>query len=474
MGNTGTRAVVLGGSIAGLFAARVLSDAYDEVLVIDRDVLVDVAEARRGCPQGRHINGLLARGQRAMEEMYPGITEELFADGVPTGDLAGDVRWYFNGHQLKQQNAGLVCVAASRPMLEKHIRRRTNAIANVSFLEEHDILGLATTPDRSRVTGARVQRKDEASTEQVIDADLVVDATGRGSRTPIWLEELGYPRVEEERKKIGLGYVTQHYRLLDDPYHGDLSINPAASPEVPRGAIFTKTDGDRVELTVYGILGDHPPTDQAGFYQFVKSLAVPDIYDALQRAEPLDEPVAFRFPTTLRRHYEDMSRFPDGLLVTGDAVCCFNPIYAQGMSVAALGALTIRAHLHSGAAPDPKQYFHDLARDAIDATWEMTNTVDLSFKGVEGERTFKVRMGQKFLKLVQTAATRDGAVTAAYMRAAGLVDPPDSLMRPGFVLRVLRNAWRGPAANPVRPRPAQSATPAAAKPAPPRTRKKAA
>ncbi|HEU5475565.1 MAG TPA: FAD-dependent monooxygenase [Actinophytocola sp.] len=469
MSSTGTRAVVLGGSIAGLFAAKVLSEAYDEVLVVDRDVLLGADGPRRSCPQGKHINGLLARGQKAMEELYPGITEELFADGVPTGDLAGDVRWYFNGRRLKPQSAELVCVAASRPMLEKHIRNRTNAVENITFQQETDILGLETTPDRRRVTGIRVQGKADTA-ERVISADLVVDATGRGSRTPIWLEDLGYPRVEEERKKIGLGYVTQHYRLTKDPYHGDLSINPAASPEVPRGAIFTKTDGDRVELTVYGLLGDHPPTDQAGFYEFVKSLAIPDIHLALQHAEPLDEPVAFRFPTTLRRHYETMSRFPDGLLVTGDAVCCFNPIYAQGMSVAALGALTIRAHLHTGATPQPLQYFRDLATDAIDATWEMTNTVDLSFKGVEGNRTLKVRMGQKYLKLVQTAATRDGAVTAAYMRAAGLVESPESLMRPSMVLRVLRNAVRGPAANPPLLEPAPRETPKTTR----NTRRKAA
>ncbi|SDQ30729.1 FAD-dependent oxidoreductase [Thermostaphylospora chromogena] len=436
---TGTRAVVLGGSLAGLFAARVLSDAYDEVLVVDRDVLLGVAGPRRGCPQGRHINGLLARGQQAMEEMYPGITQEIFADGVPTGDLAGDVRWYFNGRRLKQQHAGLVCVAASRPMLEKHIRRRTSAIPNVSFAERHDILGLETTPDRSRVNGVRVQPhgSDRAET---IPADLVVDATGRGSRTPIWLEDLGYPRVREERKKIGLCYVTQHYRLTKDPYHGDLSINPVASAALPRGAIFTKTDGGRVELTTYGLLGDHPPTDQEGFYEWIRSLAVPDIYDALQHAEPLDEPVAFRFPTTLRRRYEEMTRFPDGLLVTGDAVCCFNPVYAQGMTVAALGALTMRDHLHTGAAPQPRQFFQDLARNVIDPPWEMTNIVDLSFPGVEGRRTLQVRIAQAFLKLVQLAATRDGKVTAAYMRTAGMVDRPEALQRPGMILRVLWNA----------------------------------
>ncbi len=447
---TKTRAVVLGGSLAGLFAARVLADAYDEVLIVDRDELVGVDGPRRGCPQGRHINGLLARGQLAMEELFPGITEELFADGVPTGDLAGDVRWYFNGERLQPQHAGLVCVAASRPMLERHVCERTAALANVSFLEQHDILGLETTADRGRITGVRVQRLDKAdSPEEVVSADLVVDATGRGSRTPIWLENLGYPRVEEERKKIGLGYVTQHYRMLEDPYNGDLSINPAASPELPRGAIFTKTDGGRVELTTYGLLGDHPPTDQAGLYAWLKTLASPDIYNALQHAEPLDEPVAFRFPTTLRRHYEDMDRLPDGLVVTGDAVCCFNPIYAQGMTVAALGALTLRSHLHSGAAPQPGQYFRDLARDVIDPPWEMTNTVDLSFPGVEGKRTFKVKMGQAYLKKVQKAAARDGKVTAAYMRAAGLIDRPEALMRPGLILRVLWKSAFGKLAPPV-------------------------
>jgi 2-polyprenyl-6-methoxyphenol hydroxylase-like FAD-dependent oxidoreductase len=433
---TRTRAVVLGGSIAGLFAARVLADAFDEVQIVDRDLLVGVAGPRRSCPQGKHINGLLARGQQVMEELYPGITEEIFADGVPTGDLCGNVRWYFNGVRIQQEVAGLTCVAASRPMLEKHIRRRTEVLPNVEFVEQRDILGLVTTANRGQVVGVRVQRVGETD-ETVIDADLVVDATGRGSRTPVWLEELGYPTVEEERKKVGLGYVTQHYRLKCDPYHGDLSINPVASPQLPRGAIFTKTDGGRVELTAYGILGDHPPTDQQGLYDFVKTLAAPEIHAALMQAEPLDEPVAFRFPTTLRRHYETMERFPQGLLVVGDAVTCFNPVYAQGMTVSALSALTLRDHLHSGTTPQPLQYFKDLAHNVIDPPWQMTNTVDLSFPGVEGERPKQVVMAQKFLKKVQIAATKDRQVAATYMRAAGLVARPESLMKPSFVLRVL-------------------------------------
>lgn len=459
---TKTRAVVLGGSLAGLFAARVLADAYDEVLVVDRDVLTDVDGPRRGCPQSRHINGLLARGQLTMEEFYPGITEEIFADGVPTGDLCGNVRWYFNGVRIEQQEAGLTCVSASRPMLEKHVRRRTQALPNVSLVERHDILGLATTADHSRVTGARVQRQGQKQ-EKVLDADLVVDATGRGSRTPIWLEQLGYPTVEEESKKVGLGYVTQHYKLHCDPYFGDLSINPVANPKLPRGAIFTKTDGGRVEMTVYGILGDHPPTDQQGLYDFVGTLAAPEISEALKYAEPLDEPVAFRFPTTLRRRYERLTRFPDGLLVVGDAVTCFNPVYAQGMTVAALSAKTIRQHLHSGAAPKPLDYFRDLARDVIDPPWEMTNLVDLTFPGVEGERPLQLRLAQKFLKRVQIAATRDKKIAAAYMRTAGLVDRPESLQRPGFMLRVLWKSLFGPAKLPRAKSPVPIADPGTGK-----------
>lgn len=459
MGDQKTRAVVLGGSIAGLFAARVLADSYDEVLIVDRDTLVGVDTVRRGCPQGRHINGLLARGQEAMEELYPGITEELFADGVPTGDLAGNVRWYFRGRPVVQEKAGLVCVAASRPMLERHVRERTQAFSNVSFAERHDILGLTATPDNSRITGVRVQRAGSEH-EEDITADLVVDATGRGSRTPLWLTALGYPEVQEDRKRIGLGYVTQHYRLTRDPYGDDLSINPVASPELPRGAIFTKTDGDRVELTTYGILGDHPPTDQQGLYDWLGTLSTQDIRKALEHAEPLDEPVAFRFPTTLRRRYESMSRLPDGLLVTGDAVCCFNPVYAQGMTVAALAALTMRDHLHTGAAPQPLQYFRDLADDVIDPPWDMTHVVDLGFEGVEGDRTPAIRAQQLYLKSVQVASAKDGVVTASYMRAAGMVDRPESLMRPALVLRVLWNLLRPYPRRVPRGRPASIPTPA--------------
>lgn len=448
----GTRAVVLGGSIAGLFAARVLADAYDEVRIVDRDKLVGTKGVRRFCPQSHQANGLLARGVQVMEELFPGIVQELKEATVPTGDLSGSCRWYAQGNRLKQQHGDLITLGVIRPVLEYHIRERVQRIPNVTFVEEHDILGLTATPDNSKITGVRVQARNE-STDQVIEADLVVDATGRGSRTPVWLGQLGYEKPFEERKKIDLAYVTQHFRVRPgaDPFGTDVAINQIAFPGHPRGNVFFLVEDGKWELTTYGILGDHPPTDQAALYEWLKSLPAKDVYEAVRYADPLDEPQPFRFPTTLRRHYHTLTRFPEGLLVTGDAVTTFNPVYAQGMSVAALCALTMRSHLHSGAAPVPLDYFRDLAKEAIDAAWEMTNLVDLTFPGVQGERPFKVRMAQKFLKRVQIAATRDGKVTAAYFKAAGLVARPESLQKPGFMLRVWWKSLFGPSRESRRP-----------------------
>ncbi|MEU3457577.1 FAD-binding monooxygenase [Micromonospora sp. NPDC006766] len=440
MGTKPRRALVLGGSYAGLFAARVLTEQYDEVLIVDRDKLVGERGPRRGRPQGKHINAMHVRGLQVTEELFPGFIDGLIADGCPTGDYAGSCRWYFNGQPLVREDIGYIAVPATAPLMERHLRERVEQLPRVRFVERHDIAGLEASPDRSRITGARLRDLDNDQ-DVLIEADLVVDATGRGSRTPAMLERLGYERVPEERIKIDLGYVTQHYELDDDPWNGDLAIIPVAFPASPRGAIFTQTDHGKVELTTYGLLGDHPPTDQEGFYDFIRSLAIPDIADALKSARPIDEPVPFHYPVTLRRRYERMTRLPAGLLVTGDAVTSFNPVYAQGMTVAAVAALTIRRHLSPHGEPDPAAYFRDLARDCIDAPWEMTTTVDLNFPDVPGHRSLKMRLVQRYLRLVQAAATRDPKVTTAYLRAAGMVDTPQALMRPATLWRVLCGAF---------------------------------
>ena len=284
-------------------------------------------------------------------------------------------------------------------------------------------------------------RRADGSAEELIGADLVVDATGRGSRIPAWLETLGYPRPERDEVQIGLGYSTRTYRLTADALAGNLAVLDAATPQNPRTGALQRLEGDRWMLTLAGILGDHPPTDPDGFLDFARSLRFPDIYQAVRDAEPLDVPVGFRFPTSVRHRYERGDRFPAGLIAMGDAVCSFNPIYGQGMTVAALEALTLRRHLNRGIEPQPRRWFRDLAR-IVDVPWDMSTGGDLAFPGVPGRRTLKIRLLSGYLNRLHAAAAHDAALATAFMRVAGLVSRPPSLLSPGNTLRVLRGGRR--------------------------------
>jgi 2-polyprenyl-6-methoxyphenol hydroxylase-like FAD-dependent oxidoreductase len=432
------RVVVLGASMAGLLAARVLSTHFAEVLLVDRDRVVSVGTPRRGVPHGRHAHGLVARGHQILEQLFPRLTEDVVAAGVGFGDFNNDIQWLFDGKRIAPSPSGLGCLAAPRPVLEERVRVRVQAIRNVKFLEEHDITGLRTTPDGTRVLGARVQRRGSAA-EEVLDADLVVDTTGRGSRTPAWLEALGYRRPDEERIKIDLAYTTRQYRLRHDPFGGDLAVIPAATPRHPRGALFFPVPGGpgRAAVSLTGILGDHPPVDPDGFLDFAKSLPIKDIYDALKDAEPLDDPVMFKYPASTRRHYERLSDFPAGLLVMGDAVCTFNPVYAQGMTVSALESLVLSRHVEAEGEVEARPYFRDISRE-IDAPWELAAGSDLGYTGVEGKRSMKVRMVNSYVARLQNAAVHDPVLANAFIRVAGLIDPPVSLLAPRNAIRVLR------------------------------------
>ncbi|MBQ1080606.1 FAD-dependent monooxygenase [Nocardiopsis sp. B62] len=437
------RAVVLGASMAGLLAARVLSESHDEVVLVDRDSLADGAVARRGVPQGRHAHGLVAQGQQILEGLFPGLTDDLVRAGVRVGDFSGDIRWYFGGRRMRPSRSGLLSLAASRPVLEDHVRRRVFAIAQVTVCSGHSIDGLVTDRDGGRVVGVRVT--PDGGEQTTLESDLVVDATGKGSRTPVWLEELGYERPTEDRVGIRLAYTTRHYRLNSDPFGEDIAIIPAATPSHPRGAFFYPVPGGEghVQLSLTGVLGDHPPTDPEGFTEFSRSLPIPDIHDAIVDAEPLDEPTRIHYPASVRRRYEDLRRFPEGFLVLGDAVCSFNPVYAQGMTVAAREALSLRRHLRAAEPLTAARFFRDVGRD-VQAPWELAAGADLGYPGAEGRRTLKTRLANAYTSRLQRAAEHDAQLSEAFVRAAGLVAPPQSIMRPNLLLRVARNAITRP------------------------------
>jgi 2-polyprenyl-6-methoxyphenol hydroxylase-like FAD-dependent oxidoreductase len=435
--------VVLGGSLAGLLAADVLAEIYPEVLVVDRDELAGVTGPRRGVPHGRHAHGLVARGQQILEKQFPGLLTDLQAAGIRPGDFSGDIRWYFNGMLLRPARTGLLSVPCTRPVIERIVRSRVQKVSRIRFLEQHDIVGLQTTTDRARVIGVRVQRHDGSAGVEVLPADLVIDTTGRGSRTPAWLEELGYSRPAEDKVKVDLAYTTRHFRVSSDPFGSDIAIIAAATPSHPRGALYYRQPGDDglVELSLTGVLGDHPPTDHEGFLEFVRSVPVPEIYESVRAAEPVDDAVMFRFPASVRRRYEQLSRFPEGLLVMGDAVCSFNPVYAQGMAVAAIEAQILAAQLRKTPVPRPQEFFQKISRE-IDSPWDFAAIADLGYAGVEGPRSAKVRMINAYIARLQRAAVHDASLTNAFMRVAGLIDEPAALLRPGRVFRTLRRSGR--------------------------------
>ncbi|MCB5165644.1 FAD-binding monooxygenase [Streptomyces bambusae] len=443
-GQVGDRAIVLGGSMAGLIAARVLADAYGEVLIVERDALTG-RDARRGVPQGQHVHGLLARGQQILEELFPGFTQGAIDSGIPTGDL-GELRWYFNGKRLKPATTGCICVSAARPVLENHVRTYVLDTPGIKVLDRHSIDRLVTDGGGTRVTGVDVTPLDGGAASYPLTADLVVDTTGRGSRTPVWLEELGYRRPAEDRIKIDLSYTTRKFRLPDESIlNGDLSINPVSGPAHPRGAFFSRIEDGLCAVSLTGVLGDSAPADLEGFLAWTRTLPVTDVYDVLKDAEPVDDGATFRYPASVRRRYERLDRFPAGYLVLGDAVCSFNPVYGQGMTVAAQEAMVLRDHLSRGPV-DALRFFKDI-NSVIDVAWDFSAGGDLGFPEVEGERNAKVKIGGAFMAKLQAAATVDGFVTGTFMRVAGFVEPPQALMSPKMVYRVLRGARQAAAQN---------------------------
>ncbi|WP_326560301.1 FAD-dependent oxidoreductase [Micromonospora sp. NBC_01796] len=441
MASTGS-AVVVGGSMGGLLAARALSETYARVVVIDRDRLPVQPANRRGVPQGRQLHVLLARGREAFDELFPGLTEELHSRSAPLVDLHGQVNWYNDGYLMRRKPSSLHAVGIGRPLLEHAVRARVAALPGVEFLATTEVLGITATPDHSRITGVRVlphgAGEDEAYT---IDADLVVDAGGRASRTPVWLAGLGYPPPAEDQVRVDVTYVTRTYRR--EPHHIDglLGVLTNAVPGKPRSAIIAVREDNQFAVAFAGMLGEEPPTDDEGLAAYAGQLVAPEFAEVLRAAAPTGEPVKMRFPASIRRRYEHLRRFPDGYLVVADAVCSFNPIYGQGMTVASLEALLLRQLLTGGTDDLARRFFRGAAR-LIDAPWSIAVGTDLRFPEVVGPRTAKVRFVNAYVHRLHRAATTDPVLGAAFLRVLNLIDPPTSLLAPGIVLRVLRGALR--------------------------------
>jgi flavin-dependent dehydrogenase len=283
-----------------------------------------------------------------------------------------------------------------------------------------------------------------AHTEETLDADLVLDATGRGGRAAAWLATIGDHQPPQEQLTIDLKYATRHLRLRPDALPGLKFVTIGAEPDRPTGLVLFAEEQDRWVLTVIGYGRHHPPTDPEGFLAFVETIAPADVFTAIRDADPLDDLVVYRFPANLRRRYERVRRFPAGLLVLGDALCSTNPAYALGMSAAALQAAALQDTLAGGDRQLARRFFRAAAKP-VNLAWQLAVGADLALPQVQGPRPLPVRVINAYVNRVLTAAERDPAVAERFFRVASLQDPATRLFRPSTARRVvLGNLRRRP------------------------------
>jgi 2-polyprenyl-6-methoxyphenol hydroxylase-like FAD-dependent oxidoreductase len=440
MTKIGGHAIVIGASMGGLLAARALSDFYDSVTVLERDHFPVADIPRKGVPQGRHAHGLLARGGEVIEDFFPGWTDEVVAAGGGRGDIVGDVGWVGHGVTLKSVPSKMIGLLASRPVLEGHVRRRLLALPNVRAIEDCVGLGLVAAEDNSAIRGVRIKVGNGEAHSML--ADLVVDASGRGSSSPAWLESLGYARPAEERVEIGIGYTTRVYRRRPDDLGGKTAIVVAGSgPNWRNGALLYQSE-DRWVVSIGGYFGDDAPDDDQMFAAYARSLPTSGIYDIVSRAEPLSEFVRYRFPANLRRRYERLDRFPKNYLVFGDALCSFNPVYGQGMTSAALQAIALRDCLLNGSADSLAMRFFRTTTKKLRPIWLANRFNDFIALPVDGWRSAARRILYRGQDKVMAAAANDIVLTELFVRTIHLVDSPIRLMHPAMLMRVISGQRR--------------------------------
>ena len=432
------KALVIGASIGGLLAARALADHFDQVTLIERDAFPEPGENRKGVPQGRHIHVLLALGLEIMESYLSGLGDELARLGAVTiEDVSANVRWYQHGGYHQPGECGVSGIGVARPTLEAAVRRCVLDASNIQAISGCSVMSLVTPPDHERVIGVEVKHRLGDRWQERLTADLVVDASGRGSHSPVWLEKLGYRRPPEEEVKIGMGYTSRYYRRASGLLPGIHGIVLTGDPPDTRLGVLLDQDRNRWVVTLGGYLDDHAPTDPQGFLEFAKTLPTPDIYKVIKDAKPLGDPVPYKFPAHLRRRYEKLTRFPKGYLVIGDALCSFNPIYGQGMTVAALEAKALSEWLAQGQ-PYVARSFFKKASQIIDGSWDAAVGNDLRYPEIEGPRTPLVRLLNWYFGKLHTAAHEDDQVSVTFLKVINMVAPASSILHPRVIWRVIK------------------------------------
>ncbi|RKN23777.1 FAD-dependent oxidoreductase [Micromonospora musae] len=439
------RAVVLGGSIAGLMAARVLSDHAEEVLIVERDPSEADHGPRPGVPQGSQVHALLPAGQVQLERWFPGIAEEALALGAPLPPAPdATAKTFVNGVLGVPPPATATgpMLITTRPFLEALVRRHTLAVKNVRMAYGRaDGLVYAD----GRVTGARYVPQDGA--EAVVEpADLVVDAMGRSSRLSDWLAGDGWPRPPMQRMPIKLNYATALFKR--DEKVSDTWVvvyqTMAGKGRTARIGGINSVENDRWMMLVAGYDDDRPSRDVADFTARCRK-HYPEMFgDIAERGEMLGEVITYHQADSRRRDFHKLDRLPAGLVAVGDAVASFNPVYGQGMTSAMLHASCLSAYLRSGPRPheEPAHAYFDQVRVIVDAAWQISTSADIELPHVDGPYPRGYKLAKWFGNLVFRGSQIDPVLSARLSRVTTMLEHPAALSRPGTLLRALRIGLR--------------------------------
>ncbi|WP_330333560.1 FAD-dependent monooxygenase [Streptomyces sp. NBC_00536] len=440
---TRREAVVIGGGLAGMLAAAALAPYADRVTVIERDTLPRTPGSRAFLPQAQHAHMLWSGGADAIEALLPGFSDRLLAAGAHRIPLTSGMVALSPGGWYRRWRPTHHLLAATRDLIDWAVRQEVAELATVRIVEDTRVLGL--TGDRDRVTGLRVTTRDGA--EEHLAAALVVDAGGRGTRTPQWLRELGVPPVREELVDSGLVYASRLYQAPPGAERGFPVVNVQAVPHDPRpgkGAVIMPVEGGRWLVTLSGTRGGQPTGDSAAFEPFARSVRHPVVAELLRYATPLSGVTTFGHTANRRRYYEKCRIWPEGYVVLGDAVASYNPVYGHGMSVAAQGARALRRSLLEGGglrAAGLARRTQRAVAAPVSVAWDLATGQDIFYPDAIGKRPGAAdKLLSRYVGRLVRTATADFVVATALTEVMTLSAPITTLVRP----RVLLHALLGP------------------------------
>lgn len=456
-GKIAGRAVVLGASITGLLAARELAARFERVVIIERDRLTPDA-SRPGVPQADHVHVLLAKGLEILEALFPGLTQELTAAGSPEVDWTADCQMMGLGGWNPRFESGLTTRTCSRSLLETLIRQRLETWDTVEFMTGVTVSGLILEQGanrRDQVTGVTVRRGQKRYT---VTGELVIDATGRRSPLPQWLTEWGYGLPEETVIDAKLGYASQWFEIPAEYHHPSTRdrwdwkslLIWAKPPYQTRAGVLYPVEGNRWVVTLSGTGGDYPTAHDRDFLKFARSLRDRAIYDAIRHAMSVSPVKVYRGTANRWRHYEAMDRFPARLVALGDGVCAFNPLYGQGMTVAALSAQKLGQWIDQTQRGDRPNLtragdrFRKTLGNVLQLPWLMATGEDLRWPTTEGpEPHWGMRLIQGYLQRVLTLTDQCPAIHKRVWLLQHMAASPWTLVHPAVVGPVIRQLWRG-------------------------------